>query len=139
MTEIHWGSLIVTLLLPLLAAFWLRGVIRRNSLQRPAEAPSNGAVFILFYIVGFALTWTVATFLGLYLLGQMGQGTGAVSQGAVTATNGVALLGVYVGGLWGALLPYRILARNGKTSIWIWLGLGLFYAVLFYISTLILH
>lgn len=121
-------KLIITLLLPLLAVVWLFYVSKRKAKYKPAV---NGiGPMLIYWIVGFLLTWLFATYLGLYLYGLAQEG--GVGEGAKL----LFMLSVYVGGLWGALLPYRAYARSNKDSVWIWLGSGLLYSVLFYLSTM---
>jgi len=139
MKEVAWGSVLVTLLLPLLAAVYMFFVVRRASVQKPAEAPSTPGTYGLYYLVGFALTWVASTYLGFYLLQQLGGVETAVTHGEELASQWIALLGVYIGGLWGAILPYRIHARNGHRAAWLWLLIGLAYSVLFYGSTLMME
>lgn len=132
MEEISWGGLLVTLLLPLLAVVWMMLVLRRKALMAsPAEPYSRfarGAV----WLAGFIITWAFATFLGLYLLAQIGSGTTEASTG-LTFLTGVAPL--YIAGLWGALVPFRMLAREGKASVTCWLITAAAYAVLYYLTS----
>ncbi|TCP55643.1 hypothetical protein EV586_103296 [Tumebacillus sp. BK434] len=121
-------KLIITLLLPLLAVVWLFYVIKRKAKYQQA-VDSIGAMLI-YWIVGFLVTWLFATYLGLYLYGLAQAGD--VGGGAKV----LFVLSVYVGGLWGALLPYRAYARSNKDSVWIWLGSAFLYSVLFYLSTM---
>ncbi|ARU61652.1 hypothetical protein CBW65_11965 [Tumebacillus avium] len=121
-------KLIITLLLPLLAVVWLFYVIKRKAKYQTA-VDGIGAMLI-YWIVGFLVTWLFATYLGLYLYGM------AQQQEVGGSAKILFVLSVYVGGLWGALLPYRAYARSNKDSVWIWLGSALLYSVLFYLSTM---
>ncbi|HEU4963539.1 MAG TPA: hypothetical protein VFV52_06725 [Bacilli bacterium] len=136
MHEISWSNVWITLLLPFLAVLWMHYVIRRKSAMYPATEPTGTGTKVVVYVIGFVVTWFVATYLGLYLVGMMQLDSGMVSDGDRTLGTIVSFAGLFVSGLWGALAPYRMLARAGKRSNGLWLGLALVYAVLFYLSTL---
>jgi hypothetical protein len=121
-------KLIVTLLMPLFAVVWLWFVIKRKAKYQPA-VDSVGAMLI-YWIVGFLITWLFATYLGLYLLGL------ASENGVGESARALTVAGVYISGLWGALLPYRAYARSGKDAVWVWLGSAMLYSLLFYLSTM---
>ena len=119
-----WGKILITLLLPLLAALWLHFVIKRRSELMEVTSPYGLFTRGVNYVFGFFISCAVATYLGLYLY--------SVQTGGVYLASYAS---IYIGGLWGALVPYRMLAREGKRSGWIWLGLALVYAFLFYLLT----
>ncbi|MFD2171766.1 hypothetical protein [Tumebacillus lipolyticus] len=121
-------KLIITLLLPLLAVLWLMYVIKRKAKHQPAV--NNIGAMLIFWIVGFLVTWLFGTYLGLYLMGL------ATETGAGDGAKVLFIGSVYISALWGALFPYRAYARSGKDSVWIWLGTGLLYSLLFYLSTM---
>lgn len=121
-------KLIITLLLPLLAVLWLMYVIKRKAKHQPAV--NNIGAMLIFWIVGFLVTWLFGTYLGLYLMGL------ATETGAGDGAKVLFIASVYISALWGALVPYRAYARSGKDSVWIWLGTGLLYSLLFYLSTM---
>jgi hypothetical protein len=120
----QWGRILITLLLPLLAALWMGHVIKRKSEQMEAASPYGLFTRGVYYVFGFFITCAVATYLGLYLYSMQSGGIYLASYASI-----------YIGGLWGALVPYRMLARAGKRSAWVWLGLALLYAFLFYLLT----
>lgn len=110
-------------------------VVRRRSMANPTGVPASQGVLAAVFIGGFVISWLLATYLGLYVFGQMGSGEKDVPEGAGLAGQLVSLLAIYTGGLWGALLPYRVLARTGRIQMWNWLLIALVYGVLFYGST----
>ncbi|ASS76367.1 hypothetical protein CIG75_16350 [Tumebacillus algifaecis] len=121
-------KLIITLLLPLLAVVWLMYVIKRKAKY---QTPVDGiGAMLIYWIVGFLVTWLFATYLGLYMYGL------ATETGVGESAKILFVLSVYVGGLWGALLPYRAYARAKKDKVGIWLGSAFVYSVLFYLSTM---
>ena len=120
----QWGKILITLLLPLLAALWLHFVIKRKSEMMDATSPYGLFTRGVHYVFGFFISCAVATYLGLYLY--------SVQTGGVYLASYAS---IYIGGLWGALVPYRMLAREGKRSVWVWLGLALVYSFLFYLLT----
>ncbi len=134
MEEISWGNLLVTLLLPLLAVIWMRFVLRRKALHSPVEEPYSTFARVAVWVAGFVITWAFSTFLGFYLLAQISTGGAAQANTGLTILTGFAT--PYISGLWGALVPYHMLAREGKESLITWLGAALAYAVVFYLSTL---
>ena len=125
----QWGKILITLLLPLLAALWLHYLIKRKSEVNEVSHPYGSFTRGVNYIFGFFLSSAAATYLGLYLFAMFSEGEQA------SGAYWVSYASIYIGGLLGALVPYRMLAREGKRSIWVWLGLGLVYAFLFYLLT----
>jgi hypothetical protein len=111
----------ITLLLPLGAAIWLFLIIRRNALQHQIEGHYNDVLRVVFYFAGFWISFLFATYIGLYLY----------AKGSYL----LALIGLYISGLLGALVPYRIRAKEGNASAVGWLVTALVYAVLFYVVT----
>lgn len=136
MISIHWGKIIVTLLLPLLASVWLFFVIRQKSLLQPVTQSYGMGMKTIYWIVGLLASFFLATYFGLYLLAQMKTTGGMyVSPSLQSQANLVTKAGLYISGLLGSLFPYRLLAREGKRQVWIWLANALIYAFLFFVFT----
>jgi hypothetical protein len=131
--EIQWGKMIFNLVFPLLLAMWLMYLIRHKAIQHRAERPAGLLMRLLTYAVGFVITASVAVFLGSAILAQVEPGAGELSRATELAAMWLSLAAVFVSGLCGALVPFRMLAREGKGRVWTWLGLGLVYAVLFWV------
>jgi hypothetical protein len=133
MQSIPWGSLIITLFLPLLASLWLFAVIRRRSAQEPVSNPYGAGARAFSYLSGFIVAWFFGTYLGLYLLSMLKDTTDS------TAGTWTSFAGLFIAGLLGALLPYRLQAREGKRSVWGWIAIAGVYVVLYYLAAQILR
>jgi hypothetical protein len=133
MQSIPWGSLIITLLLPFQAALWLFAVIRRRSALEPVSNPYGGGARAVAYLSGFVVSWFFGTYLGLYLLSML-KDTQDSAAGTWTS-----FAGLFIAGLLGALLPYRLQAREGKRSAWGWVAIAGVYVVLYYLAAQILR
>lgn len=131
---VSWGRVIITLLLPLLASIWMMFVIRYKSIRQPVSSKYSVAAILVYGIIGFVVSAFLATYFGLYLTAQLTTGQ-MVSQALASEANFVTKVGLYISGLWGALFPYRLLAREGKRQVWIWLAIALVYAFVFFIFT----
>lgn len=131
---VSWGRVIITELLPLLLSLWLFAVIRRRSMLNPATGSNNVLVVALYWIVGFMLTAYLAFYMGLYLVGLLKTGQ-TITTTLASQASLVTKIAIYISGLFGALIPYRLLARQGKTQMWIWLVIAAVYAILFFIFT----
>lgn len=109
---------IITILLPLAAAIWLFLIIRRNGRMNPMEGHTNDVLRVVLYIAGFWVSFLFSTYIGFYLY--------------ASGSNLLSVIGLYVSGLLGALVPYRMRAREGNDSVIGWLVTALVYTVLFY-------
>lgn len=136
MQEIAWGNVLVTLMLPLLAVVWMFFVVKRKSVLQPATETPGAGTQISAWGFGFVITWLAATYLGLYLAGMMQMEEAAVTGADKSLGALVTWAGLYTSALWGALVPYRMLARQGKRSVALWLGIALAYMLLFFVATL---
>ncbi|MGZ4107792.1 MAG: hypothetical protein ACXVO1_10695 [Tumebacillaceae bacterium] len=134
MQSVLWMKVIVTLLLPLLAALWLFATVRRRSMLNPATGSYNVLVVVLYWIVGFIVTTYVATYFGYYLVGLL-KTPHAVTPAYASLANVFTKIVIFTSGLFGALIPYRLLARQGKTQFWIWLVIAAAFSILFFIFT----
>jgi hypothetical protein len=132
--SVQWGRVIITELLPLLLSLWLFAVIRRRSIQKPATGTNNALVVALYWIVGFMLTAYLAFYMGLYLVGLLKTGQ-TITTTLASQASLVTKVAIFTSGLFGALIPYRLLARQGKTQFWIWLVIAAAYSILFFIFT----
>lgn len=128
----QWGSLIFTLLFATVMAIALFAVIRRRALLQGDVHTSNGMTRAMIYLAGMILTLMFAFYLGLTVLSKIGTPEKGIASLISTIT-------VIQSGLLGALLPYRLHAREGKAQVWVWVVIGVAYAFVFYIIAQILR
>lgn len=114
-------SNLITVILPLAAAIWLFLIIRRNGRMNPIEGHTHDVLRVVLYVAGFWVSFLFATYIGFYLYAS---GSGFLS-----------VVGLFVSGMLGALIPYRMRAREGNDSVIGWLVTALVYTILFYAVT----
>jgi hypothetical protein len=128
----QWGPLLFTLIFAAVMAYVLYSVIRRKAFQNPAGYPAGALSKTAIYFAGLTLTLMFAFYLGIVVLGKIG----TPEKGIASIISAITVLEA---GLLGALLPYRTLAREGKTQVWVWLAIGVAYAFVFYLIAQILR
>ncbi|MBL0386704.1 hypothetical protein JJB07_08570 [Tumebacillus sp. ITR2] len=131
-TATHWGPLLFTLIFGAAMAVILFAVIRRRALQNDNLISFQGGAMFVIYLAGVILTIMFAFYLGISVLKSIG-----TPQSGLAST--ISAITVVEAGLLGALLPYRYHARSGKTQAWLWLAIGVAYALVFYLTAQILR
>ncbi|PWK10335.1 hypothetical protein [Tumebacillus permanentifrigoris] len=128
----QWGPLLFTLIFAAVMAVVLYVVIRRQAWKNPSGIPAGALSKTAIYFAGLTLTLMFAFYLGVVVLNKIG----TPEKGIASIISGITVLEA---GLLGALLPYRTLAREGRTQLWVWLATGVAYAFVFYLFAQILR